>query len=415
MFESNSRTTANFQIADIGRRAVVVANKVFAGAKSEKIRVLRVAHASLTPALRGRERGIARKFPRVEMEVVTPRRWREKGVDVCAVADEYFPVRTARTFLSRHIQLFAYDPRPIIEALRRHRPHLIDMDHEPYSLPCAEIIALRNLFAPQTPIVMQTAQNIFKNYPPPFSLFERRALRQIAGAYMCSLTVKEVLDRKHFHKPQRVVPFGVDLEQFRFHQRERKNVLTVGYVGRLLPAKGLSTLIDALWQIKNESWRLLVVGDGEERINLERGLRERGLRDRAELVGAVHYDETPDYFRQIDVLVVPTVTTNKIREQFGRVIVEAMASGAPVIGSTCGAIPEVVGDAGLIFAENNPNALAAELLKMLRNDDLRRDLAIAGRRRVEENYTWERVAEGIFDLYCEVLENAATERGEANL
>ena len=86
------------------------------------LRVLRIAHASLTPALRGRERGIASTFPDIALEVITPTKWRESGVDVKAVPDDLFPVRTARTFLSKHIQLFAYDPRVFVKALREHRP-----------------------------------------------------------------------------------------------------------------------------------------------------------------------------------------------------------------------------------------------------------------------------------------------------
>ncbi len=106
----------------------------------ERIRVVRIAHASLTPALRGRERGLAKRFPQIEMEVITPPRWCETNVEVETVPDDLFPVITARTFFSKHIQLFAYDPLPIIEAFRRHKPHIIDMDHEPYSVQCAEII-----------------------------------------------------------------------------------------------------------------------------------------------------------------------------------------------------------------------------------------------------------------------------------
>ena len=100
---------------------------------------------------------------------------------------------------------------------------------------------------------------------------------------------------------------------------------------------------------------------------------------------------------------MPTFTTKNIREQFGRVLVEAMASGVPVVGSTCGAIPEVVGDAGLIFPENDSEALGNALLKMLKDADLRRKFSNAGRLRVEQNFTWNIVAEKIFALYCQVL------------
>jgi glycosyltransferase involved in cell wall biosynthesis len=369
----------------------------------KRIRVVRVAHASLTPALRGRERAVARCFPEIDMEVVTPPRWREAEVEVESEPDEYFPVRTAPTFLSKHIQLFAYDPRPIIEVLKRHKPHIIDMNHEPYSVPCAEILTLRNLFAPQARIVMQTAQNILKNYPLPFSAMEKRAFKQVSAAYMCSETVREVLETKGFHKPMKIVPFGVDLNLFKPVNRLQNETFTIGYIGRMLPAKGLLVLVDALAQIKNEKWQLVIVGDGPEREATENRVIKHGLQDRCKFVGAIPYDQTPEYFQKLDVLVVPTITTKSIREQFGRVIVEAMACHVPVIGSTCGAIPEVIGDAGIIVPENDPAQLAAQLRILMSSEELQKNLAKAARERVEKHYTWERVAEQIYSVYQEVL------------
>jgi len=105
------------------------------------------------------------------------------------------------------------------------------------------------------------------------------------------------------------------------------------------------------------------------------------------------------------MLVVPTQTTSRIREQFGRVLVEAMASGLPVIGSSCGAIPEVIDDAGLIVPEGNSAALAAALRRLLLDCALREELTRAGRRRVIEHYTWERVADKMHELYWQVLRN----------
>ncbi|CAN5414589.1 glycosyltransferase family 4 protein [soil metagenome] len=369
----------------------------------ERIRVVRIAHASLTPALRGRERGLVKRFPQIDLEVITPPRWRETSVDVETVPDDLFPVRTARTFFSKHIQLFAYDPFPIIEAFRRHRPHIIDMDHEPYSVQCAEIITLRNWFAPNTPIVMQTAQNILKKYPPPFSILEKRAFRQVSAAYMCSETVREVLTAKNFQKPTQIAHFGVDLEMFQPTERDPNELFTIGYIGRLMPQKGVLVLADALAQIKSENWRLLVVGDGEARPAMEKKLADYGLPGRCQFVGAVQYDQTPEYFQKIDVLALPTITTKKIREQFGRVIIEAMACRVPVIGSTCGAIPEVLGDAGIVVPEGDAKALAEALRQIINDKNLHKKLAEAGSRRVKENFTWERVAEQIFSLYRRVL------------
>jgi glycosyltransferase involved in cell wall biosynthesis len=373
----------------------------------EKMRVLRIAHSSLTPALRHRERALARCYPDVDLQVITTKRWREAEVEVDATPDDLFPVRTARTYLSKHIQLFAYDPRPIIKALQTHRPHLIDLNHEPYSVACAELLTLCGWFAPNVPIVMQTAQNIHHTYPPPFSWLEQRAFRRVAGAYACSETVVEVLRAKGFTKPAPIVPFGVSTEAFRPRPAGSKRSdgpLTIGFVGRMLPGKGLNVLAAALEKLKSEEWRLLVVGDGSECIEFEQRLTAAGLSDRAVYTGAINFDLVPAYFHQMDMLVLPTETTKRMREQFGRVLVEAMASGVPVIGSTCGAIPEVIGDAGLVFTEGDADALAGELRRMLSAEDLRERLVVAGLERVKR-YSWERVAEKTYELFRQVLKS----------
>jgi glycosyltransferase involved in cell wall biosynthesis len=370
------------------------------------MRILRIAHASLTPRLRERERALVRCYPDVELEVVTTERWREAEVEVEAVEDDLFPVRKARPLFSRHIQLFAYDPRPIIRALRR-SPDIIDLNAEPYSVACAEVLTLRNWLAPHVPVVLGTNQNIFHRYPPPFNLFERRGLNQAAAAYGCSETVRELLVAKGFRKPIRVIPFGVNVSEYTVRSpRPAEETATIGFVGRMLPAKGLDTLARALSTIADEQWKLLVVGDGPEREGFNRSLRNLDLIQRAQFTGAVSYDKMPQFFHQIDLLVVPTQTTLRIREQFGRVIIEAMASGVPVIGSTCGAIPEVIGDAGLVVPEGDAKALAAAIARLLAGENLRRQLARAGRERVERHYSWEQVASQMYDLFREVLRPA---------
>ena len=298
----------------------------------EKMRILRIAHSSLTPALRHRERALATCYPDVDLEIVTTHRWREAEVMVDAAPDDLFSVRTARPYLSKHIQLFAYDPRPIIRALQSQQPHLIDLGHECYSVACAEVLTLCGWFAPHVPIVMQANQNILHKYPPPFNWFEQRAFRRVAAAYACSESVREVLRAKGFNKPVPIIPFGVNTEAFRpkpAGSEESGRPLTIGFVGRLLPGKGLNVLAAALEKLKSESWRLLVVGDGPERSGFEQRLNAAGLSDRAAFTGAIDFDLVPEHFQQLDVLVLPTETTKRIREQFGRVLVEAMASGVP--------------------------------------------------------------------------------------
>jgi glycosyltransferase involved in cell wall biosynthesis len=378
-----------------------VTRPVAAPRADERLRVLRVAHASLTPALRARERALALNHPEIDLEVVTTSSWQEAGVEVAAQADDLFPVTPARALLSRHIQLFAYDPRPLRAALLRHRPHLIDLNHEPYSVAGAEVLWLCRRYAPPAKIVMQTAQNIYKNYPPPFSWFERRAFREVDAAYVCSLTVRDTLRAKGFAKPVGLIPFGVDLAEFT-PRAARAETPVIGFVGRMLPGKGLPVLAAALQRIAGEDWRAFIVGDGPERDAAAQQLAAAGLSARVTMTGALAYERMPEILRQMDVLVVPSQTTKRLREQFGRVIVEAMASRVCVVGSDSGAIPEVVGDAGLIFPEGDADALAAALRRVIRNAQERERLAVAGRRRVERHYSWERVAEQTADFYRRV-------------
>lgn len=373
------------------------------------MRILRIAHASLTPQLRERERALARCFPDVELEVITTNRWREAEVEVAAMDDDLFPVRKARPYFSRHIQLFAYDPRPIIAALRAHRPHVIDLNAEPFSVQCAEVLTLRNWFAPRVPVVLQAAQNIVRHYPPPFNWFRQRAGKQAAAAYVCSEAVRETLRQTGFHKPVRIIPFGVSLEAFLPRVPSRNGApLTIGFVGRMFQGKGLSVLAHALARVSQLDWQLLMVGDGPARESFAELLRGSGLASRVCFTGAIGYERMPELYQQMDLIVMPSRRTRRVREQFGRVLVEAMASGVPVIASDSGAIPEVVADAGLVVPQANAEALAAAIRELLSNETLRRQLARAGRERAERHYSWEQVAGQMYELFCDVLKPTMT-------
>lgn len=370
-----------------------------------RIRVLRIAHASLTPSLRERERALVSECPDIDLEVFTTRRWEEAGVDVCLTPDDLFSVTGGRALLSRHIQLFAYDPRPLMAALRRYRPHLIDLNHEPYSVACAEVLTLRDWMMPEVPVVMQVAQNIDRRYPPPFNWLQYRALGKVAAAYACNESARELLRARGFQKPITIIPFGVNTRAFtpRTTTQNSNDALTIGFVGRMLPGKGLGVLAEALRNLGSMKWKLLLVGDGPERVPFAAKLTSYELFDRARFTGAVPYQEVPQLFQTMDMLVMPTRTTGRIREQFGRVLVEAMASGVPVIGTTCGAIPDVVGPAGLVVAENDAVAMAEAIRRLLTDTELRARMATLGRQYVEQNYSWELVARKTYELFQQVL------------
>ena len=111
----------------------------------------------------------------------------------------------------------------------------------------------------------------------------------------------------------------------------------------------------------------------------------------------------PAFYHTLDVLVLPSRSRPNWKEQFGRVLIEAMACGVPVVGSTCGEIPMVIGDAGLIFPENDCAALTAALQSLLDDRAQRTALAAAGRRRVLERFTMQQVAADTVAAYRRLL------------
>jgi len=176
----------------------------------------------------------------------------------------------------------------------------------------------------------------------------------------------------------------------------------VGYAGGLLPEKGVDLLLEAAAGLPGD-WEIRLLGAGGERKNLEDLARRLGIADRVNFLGRFPSHRMPEFYRSLDALVLPSRTTPAWKEQFGRVLVEAMSCGVPVIGSDSGAIPSVVGNAGLVFPEGDVEALRQRLLALMEDTELRKRLATAGRQRVLERFTQAAVAEATVAFYEKVL------------
>ena len=116
----------------------------------------------------------------------------------------------------------------------------------------------------------------------------------------------------------------------------------------------------------------------------------------------------PEVLQGLDAVVLPSLTTPRWKEQFGRILIEAMACGVPVVGSDSGEIPEVIGDAGLIVPEGNASVLARALQCLYDDRELREDLSRRGRRRVLERFTHAHVADLTAKAYRQALEPRRT-------
>lgn len=270
---------------------------------------------------------------------------------------------------------------------------------------------------PSARLVFATFQNLPKRYPPPFLWMERYAMRRAAGWVAFGRTVEETLRGRPAYaaRPHRVIAPGVDAARFGpdpeagarvraslgWGDSDRRPV--VGFMGRFVPEKGIDTLTRALESFPG-NWRALFVGGGAGEGALRRWAEAQG--DRVWIATGVAHAQVPAWLNAMDVLCAPSETTPRWREQFGRMLVEAMACGVPVVGSDSGEIPHVVGDAGLIAPERNVAAWARAIESLLADPALRARLAAAGRARVAREFAMDVVARRHLDFFAELAEIA---------
>jgi len=152
-------------------------------------------------------------------------------------------------------------------------------------------------------------------------------------------------------------------------------------------------------------WQADLAGSGPDQPRLAELAQRLQIAERVRFLPWMLSAQIADYYRSLDVLVLPSRSRSNWKEQFGRVLVDAMACGVPVIGSTCGEIPNVVGDAGLVFPEGDAAALRDRLRAVQNDPSLRRNLARRGRQRVLDRFTQEQIARQTYAVYCEVMSN----------
>jgi glycosyltransferase involved in cell wall biosynthesis len=340
----------------------------------------------------------------VELTALVPERWREPRVGTLELERRYtagYRLEALPIALNGRHHLHFYPT--LGRALRRLRPELLHIDEESFNL--ATFQAMRLGVALGARCCFYNYANIDRFYPPPFNLFERYSFRHAAHALACNQEAAAIIRRHGYSGPLTTVPqFGVDPELFAPSPRpvapssSRPPRFTVGYLGRLVPEKGIMDLLEAVAGLP-PTVELRLVGDGSQRAAIEARIARLGLQGRAQIIPAVGSTAVPAALAGFDALALPSRTTASWKEQFGRVLIEAMSCGVPVVGSSSGEIPHVIGDAGLIFPEGDVAALRERLARLAADPALRAELARRGRERVLAHYTQAAVARRHVEVY----------------
>jgi glycosyltransferase involved in cell wall biosynthesis len=325
--------------------------------------------------LRHRRRELALRRLGVEIAVVAPY---EYGCDWAPTPIEpELPHWRSRLLNKNSIPFHIWDPRALRRAVLEYDPELVDIHEDCYFPAAAQAV----LAAAGRPVTMFAAQNIPKRHPLPIRRLRSWVFRRVAAFYACSAQAADVLRQWGYQSRIEVIPYGVEDELFQVRPGGER----VGFVGSLVPQKGLADLLPF-------GSRLLCVGSGP----LADQVRAAG----GEVALARSPEELAGQLERMGVLVMPSRTLPGLKEQFGRAAVEAMAAGVPVVAYDSGALPEVIGDAGVIVPEGDRKELMRTVESVLETPD---SLAQRGRARAWERYRWPRVAEQMLALYQKAL------------
>ncbi len=360
------------------------------------MRALIIGHTYVARDNRAKWELLARSG-KAEIEIHLPHRWPSWEENYCPTEekDGGLNVRVAHAVRAGREDQYFFAPR-IFRGLALSAFDVLHVEQGAAAFVYSQALLERALCARKTKTCFFTWINWETPLRRPWEAAQRYNLRHSNGAIGGNRAAVDILKRHGFRGKTTVIPqLGVDPDFYspgsNTALREKLGLqgIVIGFIGRLVPEKGVQLLLQASQKLDAEI-TLMFLGFGTLENELKNWVSEPHRK--VVQVSAVGHDDVRDYLRAMDILVLPSYDTPTWKEQFGHVLIEAMACQVPVIGSSAGAIPEVIGDAGLIFPEKSVDKLAEQLQLLVHSSSERDRLGRLGRRRALENFTHEKIA-----------------------
>jgi L-malate glycosyltransferase len=351
----------------------------------------------------------------LDVTLVVPSNWRNEytGKLWDATPHPTFKGRfvTLPVAFSGHITLHFYR-HGVIPLLREERPDWVYIEEEPWALSTQQFGRLINSLL-KVPFLFHYNQNILKRYPPPFAYMEQWVFKHAAHGLPVGESSAKVLRDKGYQNPMTIFPYFIDdslyypreeeAASFRLEHGVTRDNFIFGYLGRFVEEKGLISLVQAFHQVisRHPEAVLWLIGSGPDEQKLSQLAFDLGLKDtNFKIIPSIPHAKAPVALSAMDTLVLPSLTRRFWREQFGRVIIEALACGTPVIGSDSGEIPFLIRklDGGIVFPEGNVNALAEAMSEIMEHSRQTASFVEYGRKKVLEEYTHSHLARGFYQI-----------------
>ncbi len=394
------------------------------------MKLMVVGHAFLLAYAQKKFIAMKQLDPDLQIQLVIPKqiqdRFRTERAEVhpSFAAHEITTLGTRLAKIQGHMT-YIHDPVQLARVVRDYQPDVIHIDEEPQALITVETIAIQRAVAKRSGITLFTWDNLLRPRRFPMGTVKSRlrsySLARTSAVICGNRRAAELVREEHlFAGAIETLPqFGLDIAE---HQPGtemdlRRSLgldggIVIGHAGRLVPEKGVLLLLEALTRLERLPWKLLMVGGGA----LEHEIREDWMKrfpNRIILVPTVRYDQVAKYLRCMDIFVLASYATPTWQEQFGLSLAQAMLLGIPSIGSTSGAIPEVLASTGLLFEQKSVDGLTHALETLLASEETRHVQADAERRLALNRYTSETIAASYLAVFRKV-QGADFARAHAN-
>ncbi|MBW4665688.1 MAG: glycosyltransferase [Chroococcus sp. CMT-3BRIN-NPC107] len=376
---------------------------------NSSLRVLFVSHTYVVGINQGKLNAIA-ATDQATVGLLVPQKWQALAWGKRFEVETPYPniqLYPAKVWFEGKVGAYFYPPWVVKQAIADFCPDIIQVEQEVFSLSAFEF-ALWARFTGK-PLVLFCWENRDRQLSK-----VRTQLRQFvldtAQLIIAGNQEGETLLRQWGYTGLiEVMPqMGVDTELFHPGLRPPPSdrPFTVGFVGRLAYQKGIDVLIGAVSQLRQRGreCQIVLCGSGPDEEMLRQEAQKQNVADLIDWRGGVRHDEVPVEMSKFDVLVLPSRSVPDWKEQFGHVLIEAMAMGIPAIGSSCGEIPNVIGRPDLVFPEGDTGQLAAILERMIGDFSWWQQLAQDSLTRAKENYTHDRIAERSLELWRKVIQ-----------
>lgn len=313
-----------------------------------------------------------------------------------------FPVQA---FFTSRQGAFVYSPLEMKRAIDRFRPDLLYLEQEVYALSALQISFHAHMH--RIPLCIFVWENVCRRLMPLRRKIRDYVLRRSQGLVAGSPSAMAVHKGWGYIGLMEVIPqFGVVIDPApAFHESRPPRPFTIAYFGRLVHEKAIEVLLDASAQLmhQNIDCRTLIVGSGPMESRLRKVACDLGIEKIVTWEPAVAFHRVPKLMKQADVLVLPSRRIAGWTEQFGRVLIEAMSLGVPVVGSSSGAIPAVIDNPELIFEEDNSQHLQHILKRLAMSDNFRLSCARSAYYRVQRQYSQQGVARQHVEFWRRML------------